>query len=567
VALWPEPRRGPWIAGVVAALVAASGLVGLAALLFLVSPPTASQTYVEAIADEPPLLNPVLAPYTLAGQDVLPLIFSGLVRSDPSGGLSPDLAASWEVSPDGRAYTFRLREGLRWHDGRPLDAQDVAFTIGLVQAQDHQGSQELAELWRGVTVEVVDALTVRFSLPEALASFPEHLTLGLLPRHVLEGVAASELPLHHFNRQPVGSGAYRVTALAPERITLEPHGGYHGAPPRLTRVELRYFSDRGAAVAAVADGRVDGLGHLRADEVDRLTRSSGVVVYSAPERSKVATLSLNVQTPLFREKAIRRALGMAIDRDGLVTRALGGQAEPAFGPIPVQSWAYARVPGARELDPNGAAALLEQAGWVMGSGGVREREGQPLAFTLLTADTADRVAVARDLASQLARLGFRVQVRPLPADELTENHLESRQFEAALVGQWTIGSDPDVYPQWHSSQSTQLGGNYAGFSDPDIDRWLEVGRQQIGLEERRNAYEHFQARWAEELPSVVLYHPLYSFAVSRDIWGVRADPVPDSSWRLRDAVSWHRVARPSALQRARAAALALLPGAVRDPLS
>jgi peptide/nickel transport system substrate-binding protein len=358
-----------------------------------------------------------------------------------------------------------------------------------------------------------------------------------------------------------------VTALDPERIALEPHPGYHGTPPRLTHVELHYFSDRGAAVAAVAAGRVDGLGHLRADEIDRLTRSSGVVVYSVPERSKVATLSLNVQTPLFQDKAIRLALGMAIDRDGLVTRALGGQAEPAFGPIPVQSWAYARAPGARQLDPNGAAALLEQAGWAMGTGGVREREGQPLTFTLLTADTPDRLAVARDLASQLAGVGFGVRVSPLPADELAENHLEPRQFEAALVGQWTMGSDPDVYPQWHSSQATQIGGNYAGFSDPDIDRWLEVGRQQIGQEERRNAYGHFQARWAEELPSVVLYHPLYSFAVSRDIWGVRADPVPDSSWRLRDAVSWHRVARPTALQRARAAVLAFLPSVVRDRLS
>ena len=115
-----------------------------------------------------------------------------------------------------------------------------------------------------------------------------------------------------------------------------------------------------------------------------------------------------------------------------------------------------------------------------------------------------------------------------------------------------MGSDPDVYPQWHSSQAGRSGGNYAGFSDADVDRWLEVGRQEPDREARRNAYLHFQARWAEEQPALVLYHPIYTFAVARDVWGVAADPLPDSSWRLRSAVSWHRVVHPTGWQEARA---------------
>ena len=557
--MWPRRRRGLRVAvGAVVALVLLAGGAALA-LLLTVAPARATDRYVEAVADEPPLLNPVLAPYTLAGQDVLPLVFSGLVRADSFGNLSPDLAERWEVSPDGRVYTFRLRDGLAWHDGARLDARDVAFTIGLVQAPGHQGSQELADLWRGVDVEAPDERTVRFSLPEPLASFPDHLTLGLLPRHVLEGVPASALPHHPINRVPVGSGPYRVAALDPERLVLERHPGYHGAPARLGSIELRFFAERPAAIQALLDGRVDGLGHLRPEEIAQLAASRRLAVYSVPERSKLATLSLNVQTPMFRERAVRVALARAIDRDALIRDALNGQAEPAFGPIPVQSWAYDRPAGAGQYDPAGAAALLDEAGWARGPDGVRVRDGQALRFTILTADTAERLGVARELARQLGSAGFDVAVRAMPADELTEEYLERRRFEAAIVGQWTMGNDPDVYPQWHSSQAAEHGGNYAGYSDPDIDRWLEVARQQLDAEDRRNTYVHFQARWAEEQPSVVLYHPLYSFAVSQELHGITADPLPDSSWRLRDAVNWHRPVRATALQRARAFVAERLP--------
>jgi peptide/nickel transport system substrate-binding protein len=563
--MWPRRRRRRgWV--VAAALLAPIlGLAAaLAALLLAVGPVSTSDTYVEAVVGEPPLLNPVLAPYTLAGQDLLPLVFSGLVRADPDGNVAPDLADGWEISPDRRAYTFRLRQGLVWHDGAPLTADDVAFTVRMVQAPDHQGSQELADLWRGVAVEAPDPRTVRFTLPEPLASFPEHLTLGLLPRHLLEGVAAGELPFHPFNHRPVGSGPFQVVETDPERIALERWGGNRAAvaTPRestpLRRIELRLFADRSAALDALVTGRVDGLNPLRPDEVERVGGSSRVVVYTMPERSKVATLSLNVRADPFRERAVRLAAGRAIDRDELIRRALGGRGEPAFGPIPVQSWAYARAPGA-DFDPAAAARTLDEAGWTAGPTGVREREGTPLAFSLLAADTPEWQAVARELAAQLGRIGMDVQIRPLPADELTEEHLEPRQFQAALVGRWAMGSDPDVYPLWHSSQATRFGGNYAGFSDPDVDRWLEVGRQDVGREGRRNAYLHFQARWAEEQPSVVLYHPLHSFAVSRDVWGIVADPLPDSSWRLRDAAAWHRPIRPTLLQRARAAVAERLP--------
>ncbi len=527
-------------------------LVIASALLLLVQPAVAPDVYVEAVAGEPPLLNPVLAPYTLAGQDVLPLVFPSLTRTDASGHVEMDLAERLDVEEDGRAYVARLRPGVRWDDGEPLTAEDVAFTVRLTQAPDHQGSQELAELWRGVEVEVVDPQTARFRLPTPLASFPEHLTLGLLPRHILDGVPAAALPLHPFNQQPVGAGPYRVAAFEPERLVLERNPTYYGDPPRLSRIELRVYAERAEAVQALLRDEVDGLAGLRPEEIGQVAASPGHVVYALPERSKTATVIFNLDVPTLKSPAVRKALARAVNRDALIRSALGGQGEPTVGPIPIQSWAYARAPSSADYDPVAAAAILDEDGWRAGPDGQRQRDGVVLTVRLLTADTADRVAVAQALADQIGAIGVRVEVIRVPADELVDEHLEPRRFEAALVGQWSMGSDPDVYPQWHSSQVGRSGGNYAAFADADVDRWLEVGRQEPDREARRNAYLHFQARWAEEQPAVMLYHPIFSFAVARDVWGVAADPLPDSSWRLRSAVKWHRVARPTAWQEARA---------------
>jgi peptide/nickel transport system substrate-binding protein len=566
--MWPERRRRrwPWVAsGLVGLLLLPLVAAGL--LVALVPPPTPPDRYVEAIAGEPPLLNPILAPYSLAGQDLIPLVFASLTRTDAVGNVQLDLAGSLDVEEGGHAYRVRLRDGLVWDDGRPLTAEDVRFTVQLIQDADHQGSQELAALWRGIELDVIDSQTVQFRLPTPLASFPEHLTLGLLPRHALDGVTAATLPLHPFNRQPVGSGPYHVASFDPGRLVLERNPRYHGPSPNLGTLEMRVYTARTDAVQALLSGEVDGLAGLRPDEFQQAAVTPNTVLYAFPERSKTATVLFNLDEAILHELSVRRALAHTLDRERLIRDALDGQGEPAVGPIPVQSWAYARVPTAAEYDPARAAQLLTEAGWQPGPDGIRQRDGTPLTLTLLTANLPERLAVARALAAQAQAVGVKLEVSAVPADEFVENYLEHRRFQAALVGQWSVGSDPDAYPQWHSSQIGTAGGNYAGFNDADVDKWLEVGRQESDREVRRNAYLHFQARWAEAQPALVLYHPVAAFVATGDVCGIAADPLPDSSWRLRQMGSWQRVARPTGWQEARAKILArasLWPGLPGD---
>jgi peptide/nickel transport system substrate-binding protein len=535
--------RGPrnlTVAWVALAIVAAAAA---AVAYVLATPfPVASQRYVEGVVEEAPVMMPVAASRTRFSRDVFPLVFAGLVRLDESGEARPDVAVAWNVSDDGRTYTFNVRQGVKWHDGHPLTADDVAFTVGLLRQQSELDRDDDVSLWRAVVTRVLDPATISFGLPEPLASFPDHLSFPLVPRHVLEGTSSSALPTHPFARAPIGLGPYRVVDHTPTRLTLERWGAFHGDRPLLDAIEFRFFGSPGTARAAFVAAEIDGVAQVPPELAGRLASVPGTVLYTFVERSKTVELVLNLRAEPLADRSVRQAIGRAIDRRALIADALDGWAEPAAGPFAAGSWAFARPPHAVATDPAGASALLDRAGWARSADGARSKGDARLGFEVLADDAPERLAVAREIARQLGEIGLSVAVRPMAGDEL-DAALAERRFVAAVVGQWEPGLDPDVYARWHSSQVNSTGANLAGLADPDIDRWLESGRTLFDRDGRLNAYLHFQSRWHEEQPSVHLLHPLHTFAVRDHVHGVDARPRPDSSWRTRDMTRW-RISRP-----------------------
>ena len=334
--MWPRHRHRPWllIVGAAAALLALPFLVA-GTLLLLVEPAMAPDEYVEAVAGEPPLLNPVLAPYTLAGQDVLPLVFAALVRTDAAGNVELDLAERLDVDEDGRAYVARLRDGLLWDDGEPLTAEDVAFTVRLIQAPGppgQPGARRPLARRRGR-----GGRSAHGPIPTADAA-------GLVCR------ASDARPAAPPCTGRCGRfGASRSTRTIASRLaaahTASPRstpGGwcssgtrrYHGPRPRLSRIELRVYGERAAALQAVRHREVDGLAGLRPEETEQISSSGQYVVYAVPERSKTAAVIFNLESPILREPAVRAALARAVDREALIRDALG---RPAAIPRPGRS--------------------------------------------------------------------------------------------------------------------------------------------------------------------------------------------------------------------------------------
>ncbi len=503
-------------------------------------------TYVESIAGFPHYVNPLLSAYNEVDRDLCALVFSGLTRMNGRGELEPDLARGWEVSPDGLSYVFSLRANARWHDGVALTATDVVFTLGLLQDPDFPGPPDLGStLWQTVTVDELDRHTVRFTLPEPYAAFLDYTTVGILPAHLLAGIGAAELPAAEFNLNPVGSGPFRLEELKIEdeaitAMVLEQFPNYYRARPYLDRVQFRFYPSYQTAFAAYEAGEVEGIAGIAPDDLPR-TRDR---IYSAPI-AEYGLVFLNLSRPdlsFFQEQEVRQALLYALDRQQIVDGALKGQAVVAHSPLIPGTWAYKDDIRRYEHDPDTADALLNEAGWarVEADDGLRHKQGERLGFKLLTSSEPQRMAVAHSLADQWQAVGVTVTVETASPLEVREA-LETRDFEAILVHLASQG-DPDPYPFWHETQADG-GQNYAGFVHRRISEVTEQARVIVNRESRKQLYHEFQDIFAEEVPALPLYIPVYTYAVDERIHDLQIGPMMHPSDRFRTISDWWIVPR------------------------
>lgn len=547
--------RTGWLALLLGALIVATIALGavlaiqkgsLSAVTGLTNSATPTSTvpqgvYREAVVGTPTMLNPLLATNQV-DRDLSALIFSGLTRADARGETVPDLAESWKIEEDGRRYVFTLRQGVTWHDGQPFTASDVLFTIRLMQDPAFPGSPVLADFWRTVTVETPDERTVICTLPRTFAPFLAYTGIGILPEHLLAAVKAGDLSNDPFNLQPVGTGPFAFEALdtAKVEVALKPHTGYYGQQPQLEGLRFRSYQNTQAAIQAVVQGDVEGIGYIPA----RSLAQAGAIGTSAnvygPSLAGYTALFLNLKLPVFAEREVRQALALATNREALVKEGLQGWGTPGNSPILPNSWAYAAQQWPH--DPARAAQLLDGAGWKPGADGARQKNGQILAFQLLTDNDPARVAVANLLAAQYNVIGARVTVVVRSPEEATQL-IATRRYESALSGWEGLASDPDPYQGWHSNQA-ETGYNFANWTNQQVDQALEEGRLTTDSAKRKAAYTTFQQLFATEVPSLILYYPQYHFAVSKRIDGVTADPLDTPADRFRTIADWRFVSGP-----------------------
>lgn len=536
-----------------AVVVLIGGLGVVVARLTTVVIPDAGGTYVEGVAGSASAINPILCQYNQVDQDLVALVFSGLTTTDPHGVIIPDLAERWEISADGLRYTFHLRQGVRWHDGAPFTSADVKFTIQAMQDPDYQGPPEMSNLWRPIAVDTPDPLTVVFTLPEPFSPFLEYTTQRLLPSHLLSTVAPKLLPASEFNARPVGTGPYRVAETTAHYVVLEANKSYYGPRPHITRIQFSFYPDRESLLAAHRRGEVAGLGQVLPDALAEVRRDPALNLYSAPYAGYTMVF-LNLKRPIFQDPAVRRALWQAIDRQGLIDRYLSGQGIVLDSPILPNSWAFDPNLPKVEYDPQAAAAALDAAGWRDEKGeGVRAKDGTRLELTLLTNDDDPvRQQMIAEIAQGWAAIGVRAQAQPIPMAELVRDHLYKRDYDAVLYGWDLPAADPDPYPLWHSSQAKEEGQNYVGYSDAASDALLEQARRTPDYAQRAALYRDFQRRFIEQAPALLLYQPIYNYAVDRRVKGVQIPPLLSTGDRFHSVADWYIATRRVLLSEASA---------------
>jgi len=551
-------------------IIALGGLVLIAALL-LTQVPSADQTspepvrggtYVEAIVGSPMRLNPVLDGLNQADRDIDRLLYTGLVRFNEQGIPQPDLAENWAITADGLTYTVTLRADAKWHDGVAVTSDDVIYTFSKLQDVDYPGPTDLHDMWVQITLTRLDDRTVRFKLPEAFAPFLDYLSVGLLPDHLLRGVSAGDLVDHPINLQPIGTGPFRFAGLeidngAIKRVSLAAFDGYYGQPAYLERVDLLFFATQSEALQAYQSGDVQGIAAPSGATLQTLLDDPEMNIYSArlPSAGVVFLNTAHPEKTFLGDKSVRQSLLLAVNRQSIIDRFFGGQAIVATGPVLPGLWAYAQALTPLAYDPERAASQLDAAGWQVPVGAVegspeyiRSNEDLPLAFTLVHADDETHTAVAQALQEYWGRVGVVATLRAVPAEALLTDYLEPREFEAVLTDlDLTRYPDPDPYPFWHDSQA-EAGQNYSGFSDRNTSIWLEQARTTPDLTTRSELYRSFQYRFQDQMPSLFLYHPVYTTAVSAQMQGVTLGPMVDPSDRFGGITGWYVLARRARAQ-------------------
>ena len=472
-----------------------------------VGPPVPGDAIVVASIGDASRLNPVLANDSASGE-IVGRVFNGLLRYDKDLHFEGDLAESWEISKDGLVFTFHLRPGVRWHDGEPFTADDVLFTYRKLTDPD-VATPYAADYERVAKAEVVDPLTFRVTYKEPFAPALESWTMGILPRHLLEG---KDLNTDPFNRSPVGTGPYRFKEwVTGQKIVLTANPDYFRGRPYIDAFVYRIIPDRATMFQELRSRGIDTMGltplqYRRQTDTPFFRKNFRKFRYPS---NGYTYLGYNLKDPRFADKRVRQALAYAINKEDVIKGVLLGLGSPATGPYPAHyDWAYNPEARTYPYDPERARRMLAEAGWEDHDGdGILDKDGRAFSFTILTNLGNDQRKQAAEIIQQnLKAVGIDVKIRVVEWQAFLHQFVDKHRFEAIILG-WSIGLDPDNYIMWHSSQTGPGQYNFVSYSNPEVDRLLERGRRTFDPAERKRIYQRIHAVLAEDQPYCFLYVP------------------------------------------------------------
>ena len=478
-----------------------------------------------------PTLNPWSPNAFVESLFINRVIFEGLTKPGKDLAPAPDLATSWTIAPDGLSWTFKLRDGVKWTDGKPFSADDVAFTFNDIVLKKELGAQNAASYAAVKSVTVVDPTTVRFDLSRkfaALASFLAYNS-GIVPKHVL---SADPLKTTSFNKgTPVSTGPFKVEKYTSgQSVSLVRNDSYFGPKPYLDKVVFTVVPDPNTQIAQALSGDLTIMILDNKAAVDRVKNASGLTVVSRP-LVQYYWLALNQTDSRFTDVRVRQAFVHAIDRKAIIKSVELGYGQVANSPITPALKAYFD-PSLSEkypYDPPKAKELLASAGWTPGANGVLQKDGKPFQFTMDVGQRGVLEPVNAPIQQDLKNVGVIADLNTMEWNAYIQKDVVRRDY-TATVNWWTYPSDPDVFPYYHSSAAGK-GFNIPGYQDPKLDDLLVQGQSASDLEQRKAVYKQLQAYTSETLPYLFLWYPQEIDVLSSSLQGV-----PELG--LRDAVQY-----------------------------
>jgi peptide/nickel transport system substrate-binding protein len=466
-------------------------LAGLLALLAACAPDESASRVTYGLTLAPTGIDPHINASAELG---IPLtsVYDTLVVQDPlTGEVLPGLAESWTISPDGRTYTFTLREGVRFHDGTTLEAADVVANLSYVMSPDHHSQKAIFMLGPFQTAQAPDDRTLVLHLSEPFPPLLDSLSqvyLGIASPEALEHWGPGEYQFHQ-----VGTGPYRFVEYVPnDHLTLEKNPNYEWAPsiytsrePHFDQIIFRFYEDPATRALALENGEVDIMGEVPPLDAERLARSDGFTLHATPIAGQPTQFLFNTSRPPTDDPEVRRALIEAVDRQTIVATVYGDLSPVADAPLSHNNWGFSDANPFPIFDAAAAAERLQAAGWRADSTGLRERDGQLLTLKIVAPNWGYHPEVAQLLEASWEAIGAEVEVMLAPGFGLLKEAADAADYN--VIGIEFFGTDPDVLRPMFAS-----GGlyNWMNYGDASLDEALTAAATTpVSQDERTVLYD------------------------------------------------------------------------------
>ncbi len=516
---------------------------------FLVSIPVGGGSISEGIIGTPRFVNSILA-ITDADQDLVSLVYSGLMRKSSDGTLIPDLALKYDISKDGLTYTFTLKDNIYFHDGKPINAEDVAFTINKIKdpiiKSPHKGD------WDSVKVDVINDKVVQFTFKQPYASFLKNTTLGIMPEHIW---ANSPVELNDANINPVGSGPYKVQGVSKQSsgiidsYNLTSFNDFILGKPYINNITLRFYQNESDLINALENGEVNQISSITPQNAIILKNKNYRIESSVLPRIFGLFFNQN-QAQIFTDKHVVEAINLAIDKDQIVQEVLGGYGAVIDNPIPPNIFDYQQL-----RDKNishienlqKAQQILAQDGWKKGVDGFLEKTTvdkkkkkttSTLEFSISTGNAIELAKTSELIEQDLQSIGIKVDVKTYETGNLNQLIIRPRKYDALLFGE-IINHESDLFAFWHSSQRKDPGLNVAMYTNAKVDKILEDAFTTIDEKARIKKYAQFEDEIRKDMPAVFLYSPNFIYVISKDLKGPSVDHIISPSDRFLSSYLWY----------------------------
>ncbi len=502
-----------------AVIVLIASLVAWAISYFLSSTekvPTFGGEITEGMVGQPMYINPILSQSNEIDSSLSRLIFSSLMTYDSRGNLVNDLAESYEISSDGKRYIFKIRPGIKWHDKTDLTTRDIAFTLKLIQ--DQAFKSPLRGNFQDVKVETIDDQTIAFILDDPYSPFLNKLTFGILPAHIFEEMGADKFLISDFNLKPIGSGPFEFVSLKQDEdgnilsMQLQANPDYFTGRPFLDKIDINFYPEENEMIEAYNKKEIDSFGLLSYQKIEEFKnkKDTSLVISNTP-RYFAIFLNETKSLPLA-DKNVRKALSLLTNRDEIVKEVFGEGAVPVYSPIlshfeNFQSITQENIQN-YQYNPGEAEKILDEAGWKKEADGIRKKDGNVFEITLITTDRNDLVRVSELVKKSWEELGIKVNIQALSFNDVKQNFIRPREYQAIIIGQEYLGNDPDPYFFFHSSGKKDPGRNISLFDNEEADKLLVEARQTQETEKRRGSTGNLRKSFSKKTPPSFSFPPI-----------------------------------------------------------